>query len=147
MGHRSGDPFGRSRFLVDLGDGSGDLAAGAFRKVTGLGTWIDPVVYRTGSDPDGTVRTLPGRRHYGNVTLRRGLIGDLRLWAWIDATPPDRRTVVITLHDEQRTAVLRFVLHEAWPCRWTGPTLSAKSSDLAIEELELCHERLEIRSA
>ena len=133
--------------MVDLGDGSGDTPAGGFRKVTGLGGWIDPIEYRNGNDKGQTSRKLPGLRHYGNVTLKRGVVGDLRLWEWIESDPPDRRNVVITMLDEQRAPVLRFVLHDAWPCRWVGPTLNAKGgSDVAIEALELCHERLEVQA-
>ena len=54
--------------------------------------------------------------------------------------------MTITLLDEKRSPVLRFVLHSAWPCRWVGPRLNAKGSDVAIESLELCHERLEVET-
>lgn len=141
------DPHTRFNFVVDLGDGSGDLPAGGFRKVRGLGTSIDPVEYRNGNDPEMHTRKLPGLRHYGNVTLKRGVTSDLRLWQWIAAEPPDRRTVTITMLDRDRTPVLRYVLHNAWPCKYSGPALNAKGNEVAIESIELCHERLEIESA
>lgn len=144
MSPRNGDPHTRFNFLVDLGDGAGDLPAGGFRKVKGLGSSIDPIEYRNGNDKTPAARKLPGLRHYSNVTLKRGVVSDLRLWQWISSEPPDRRTVVITLLDQQRVAVLRYVLHDAWPCKYEGPRLNAKGSDVAIETLELCHERLEI---
>lgn len=144
MAHRTGDPHARFNFVVDLGDGTGDGPAGGFRKVTGLGARIDPIEYRNGNDPDAAVRKLPGLRHYDNVTLKRGVVSGIGLWQWIASEPPDRRNVTITLLDEQRVPVLRFVLHNAWPCRWVGPTLNAKGSDVAVEALELCHERLEV---
>jgi phage tail-like protein len=139
------DPHTRFNFVVDLGDGSGDLPAGGFRKVRGLGTRIDPLEYRSGNDPELHTRKLPGLRHYDNVILKRGVTGDLRLWQWIAADPPDRRTVTITMLDRQGTAVLRFILHNAWPCRWTAPQLNAKGNEVAIETIELCHERLEVQ--
>ena len=140
------DPHGRFNFVVDLGDGAGDLPAGGFRKVRGLGTSIDPVEYRNGNDPQMHTRKLPGLRHYDNVTLKRGVSSDLRLWQWIAAEPPDRRTVTITMLDHARNPVLRYVLHNAWPCRYDGPALNAKGSGVAIESVELCHERLEIEA-
>jgi phage tail-like protein len=146
MAHRSGDPYTRFNFTVDLGDGLGDTPAGGFRKVRGLGSSIDPIEYRNGNDPEQHSRKLPGLRHYSNVTLKRGVLTDLRLWQWIASDPPDRRNVIITMLDAQRVPVLRFVLHDAWPCRWTGPRLNAKHSKVAIESLELCHERLELEA-
>src|ERR1700712_4167321 len=136
MAHHSGDPHHRFSFVVDLGDGSGDLPAGSFRRVRGLGTTIDPVEYREGNDPQLHTRKLPGLRHYSNVTLKRGITADLRLWQWIAAGPPHPRTVTTTMLDQRREPVLRFVLHNAWPCRWTGPKLNAKRSAVAIETVE-----------
>jgi phage tail-like protein len=140
------DPHTRFNFVVDLGDGAGDLPAGGFRKVRGLGTRIEPVEYRNGNDPELHTRKLPGLRHYDNVVLKRGVSGDLRLWQWISAEPPDRRTVTITMLDRQRNPVLRFILHNAWPCKWTAPLLNAKGNEVAIETIELCHERLVVEA-
>ena len=49
--------------------------------------------------------------------------------------------------DRDHTPVLRFVLHNAWPCKYSGPALNAKGNEIAIESIELCHERLEIEPA
>jgi phage tail-like protein len=144
MAHRNGDPHTRFTFAVDLGDGAGEIAAGGFRKVRGLGSSIETIELRDGGDPGQPARKLPGLRHYSNVTLKRGIITDLRLWQWIDGDPPERRTVTITMLDAKGSPALRFVLHKAWPCRWVGPSLTAKGSRMAIETLELCHERLEV---
>jgi phage tail-like protein len=38
---------------------------------------------------------------------------------------------------------MRWNFVKAWPAKWTGPSLSAKSNDVAIETLELAHEGLE----
>ena len=39
---------------------------------------------------------------------------------------------------------MTFRLRNAWPTKITGPSLSAKGSDIAIEQLDLVHERLDI---
>ncbi|MDT4958119.1 MAG: hypothetical protein QOD31_1918, partial [Pseudonocardiales bacterium] len=46
------------------------------------------------------MRKIAGVDRVGDVTLKRGLIGDLRLFAWLKATREgnyDPRTVTITL--------------------------------------------------
>ena len=139
------DPFTSLNFLVALGDvGDPDQLAGGFSDVDGIGVFIDQVEYRVGNEKASAVRKFPGLRHYPNVTLKRGLLADTRLWDWINADPPDKRTVTITLLDEQRTPQVRFVLRQAWPCRWSGPHLSATHSALALESLELTHEGLDV---
>jgi phage tail-like protein len=140
---RSGDPYSGFNFLVDLGTG-GEGPSAAFRDVTGIGASIDVVEYRVGNDPEPHTRKLPGLRKYSNVVLKRGLTRDTTLWDWLNTDPPDRRNVVIALLDGQRSEVMRFILRNAWPCKWTGPELDAESSDVIIETLELCHERLDV---
>jgi phage tail-like protein len=144
MAHNT-DPFTGYNFMVALGDvGGEDEIAGGFHEVAGLGVSIDEVDYRVGNEKSSGVRKFPGLRHYSNVTLKRGFLTDTRLWDWIDTDPPDKRTVVITLLDEQRNPQVRFVLRQAWPVKWSGPHLNATSSDVAIETLELTHEGLEV---
>jgi phage tail-like protein len=139
------DPFTALNFLVALGDvGDPEQIAGGFYDVDGLGVFIDQVEYRVGNEKSSGVRKLPGLRHYPNVTLKRGFLTDTRLWDWINADPPDKRIVTITLLDEQRNPQLRFVLRQAWPCRWSGPHLNAGYSAVAMESLELTHEGLEV---
>ena len=50
----------------------------------------------------------------------------------------------ITLLDESRQPVMVWKFHRAWPCKWSGPSLNAKSNEVAIESLEICHEGLEL---
>ena len=50
----------------------------------------------------------------------------------------------IILLDEERQEVMRWNFKRAWPCRWKGPGLNAKASEVAFEEIEVCHEGFEI---
>ena len=146
------DPFGAFNFLVKLGDAGGeDRVSGGFSEVSGLGSEIQYAEYRNGNDPDSHPRKVATTSRTNDVVLRRGLIGDLGLFAWLRATQdgqPDRRTVTITLLDESRTPVCRFVLDQAQPRKWLGPVLSAKGGgEVAMEELHLVAERIEFQSA
>ncbi|MGO9336163.1 MAG: phage tail protein [Terracidiphilus sp.] len=137
------DPYLAGNFLVKI-EG---LTATAFSEVLGLEAAIDVVDYRTGDLKENTPQKLPGLNRYPNVTLKRGLTGDLSLWNWIESALQGtlvRTGVTITLLDQSDNPVLTWQLKNAWPCRWTGPSLIANSSEVAIETLEICHEGLEL---
>lgn len=135
------DPYLAGNFLVNI-EGVGTIA---FSEVSGLEASIDIVDYREGNEAENSVRKLAGLNKYSNITLKRGVIGDLSLWNWISTVlngNPTRTTVAITLRDAADNPVWTWMLRNAWPCRWAGPTLVANSSEVAIETLEICHEGL-----
>lgn len=143
MATQRAQPYLNCNFVVEIGG----AALAGFAEVTLPSMAIDVVQYREGSDKLNTVRKLPGLTKFGNVTLKRGIVGDLDLFQWIRAVSqgqPDRRDVSVVLLDEQRNPVLRWKLRNAFPVKYEGATLNAKSSEVAIEALELACEGVEI---
>lgn len=144
------DPYLAMNFLVAIGGVADDPSAvrGAFSEVSGLGVEIEPVEYRTGAE-DITVRKLPGRVKFTNITLKRGIIGDHALWDWLKAAMNGkvvRTDLSIILVNEAREPVMRWRARRAWPTRWGGPDLDAKKNEVAIETLEVCHEGLQLET-
>ena len=142
------DPYSGFNFQVVISGvfDDGRAVQGSFAEVSGLSVEVVPIEYRNGSE-DTTVRKIPGLRRYSNITLKRGIVGDLAFWAWIKSVLDGRvlrADGTITLLDESRQPVITWKFRRAWPCKWTGPTLDARSNAVAIEGLELCHEGLEI---
>ena len=142
------DPYPAFNFEVTITGVSDDGQAvrGSFSEVSGLEVEITPIEYRNGSE-DITVRKIPGLKKFTNITLKRGVVGDLTFWNWIKSALDGqvrRADGTIVLLDENRQEVLRWNFRRAWPCKWTGPTLNAKTNEIAIETLEICHEGLEI---
>jgi len=143
-------PYGAFNYLVSVADGpDASGPAGGFAEVSGLGVTVEVIAYRNGNEKSNHPRKLPGAHHAENVVLKRGVIGDLSMIDWLkqvlngDAGAP--RTVTIDMLSEDRSeTVLKFRLHNAWPCKWSGPTLAANGRDIAIETLELCCEQLTI---
>ena len=117
--------------------------------MSGLDVTLDVVEYRAGNDRTNSPRKLNGLARYGDVSLHRGLIGSLRLWEWIQATidgsAEARRTVTITLLDDEREAVMTWTLRNARPVRHVSGPLRGGSNDVAVEELVLAHERMDIK--
>jgi len=141
-------PYGNQHFRVDLGDGDDGPASG-FSHIVLPDISIDVVQYRTGNDKESGTHKLPGLTHYGNVTLRRGIIGSLNLYAWINQVRNGdanaRRTVTITLLSEDlANVVLTWKLLRAWPVKYAFADLNAKGTDVAMEEIVLAYERLEM---
>jgi phage tail-like protein len=142
------DPYASCNFQVViegvLDDGSS--ARAAFSEVSGLDVEIAAIEYRSGAE-DLTVRKIPGLKKFTNITLKRGITGDLTLWTWLKAVMNGnvrRADGTITLLDESRQSVMAWRFRRAWPCKLSGPALNAKSNEVAIEVLELCHEGLEL---
>lgn len=142
------DPYGGFNFEISINGISDDGAAvkGSFAEVSGLEVEVAPIEYRNGSE-DITVRKMRGLKKFTNITLKRGVIGDLAFWNWIveGMNGLENRTEgSIVLLDENRQEVMRWNFRRAWPCKWSGPGLNAKNNEIALETLEICHEGLEI---
>jgi len=138
------DPFHVYNFRVEL-DGT-DVAA--FREVSGLSFTVDPVEYRDGTDLPLHTRKLTGLRKFPNIVLRRGLTENRALWDWyrnILNGIPDRRDGSIVLQDEERNDVARWEFSSGWIAKWDGPSLNATTNDVAVEGIEICVERVELR--
>jgi phage tail-like protein len=143
------NPYNSFNFLVNLGGGGEDQVAGGFSEVSGLGTHVAYAEYRNGNDKENHPRKIPGLTTHPDVVLRRGLIGDLGLFAWIKSVSEgdhNPQLVSITMLDESRAPVVRFVLFSAFPTKWIGPALHAQAGEVAIEELVLTYEGLDVVS-
>jgi phage tail-like protein len=137
------NPYLNFNFLVDIGLGE-DLG---FSEVELPSGEIAVIEYREGGDRVNSPRKLPGLAKYPNVTLKRGITGRTDLFEWWKTVRDGqvmRRNVTITLLDEQRQPVLRWLLRNAWPVKIEAGSLNAVGNEVAIESLELAHEGLEL---
>jgi phage tail-like protein len=142
-------PYGQFNFLVDLGTGSTDGPEAGFQECSGIEASVDVIEYRAGNEKQNSVRKLTGLTHYGNVTLKRGIIGTLDLYTWLDqirnGDESAYRNVLIHLQNEDHTqTVLTWKLLRARIIKHVSGPLNAKGTDVAMEELTLAYERLEL---
>jgi phage tail-like protein len=143
-------PYSQFNYLVDLGTGDTDSAMAGFQEVSGLGMEITVAEYRAGNEKDNTTRKITGTYKVPDVTLKRGVIGSLDLYKWLDQVRDGAqdalRTVTIKLQSEDHTTVAQeWKLTNARPTKYTGPSLNAKGTDVAIEELVLACERIDLK--
>ena len=149
MAVRRDRPYAQFNFLVDLGTGQTDGPEAGFQECSGIAMSVDVIEYRNGNDKENNPRKLTGLSRVSDVTLKRGIIGSLGLYKWIDqirnGDPAAFRTVIIQLQNEDHTAtVMTWKLLRARIIKHTSGPLNAKGTDVAMEELTLAYERLEM---
>ena len=91
---------------------------------------------------------ITGLNKTSDVTLKRGIIGSLTLYKWLNeirnGSQTAARTVTITLLDEERQPVMTWKLLRARIIKHTAGPMNAKGTDVAMEEMVLMCERLEM---
>ena len=139
------DPYSGFNFSVEL-DG---LTRAGFRNCSGLESTTNAVTYREGTDRVLSSRKLPGLLTQGDVTLSRGITADDKLWKWREKVMTgqvERHNISISLLDDTGDAKITWNLFECWPTQWTGPSFDAASDEVAVEQLVLTYERIEVDS-
>jgi phage tail-like protein len=144
-------PYSGFNFRVEIENGP-DAAStrAAFQEVSGLGMEITVAEYRAGNFKDNAPIKVTGTYKVPDVTLKRGVIGDLEtLYNWLhevrNGSQEQLRTVTIELQSEDHTQTVQaWKLTNARPIKYTGPTLSGTATDVAVEELVLAAERIEL---
>jgi phage tail-like protein len=134
------DPYRGFNFLVEI-DG---ITQAGFQEVSGLDSSTPAVDYREGTDPPHQ-RKLPGLNTFTAIMLKRGITDSDELWQWRQTVvdgKPQRKNGSIVLRDETGAEKIRWNFSEAWPSKWTGPSLSAGAAAVAVETLEITHEEL-----
>jgi phage tail-like protein len=142
-------PYVQFNFLVDLGTGNTDGAEAGFQEVSGIGMEVTVSEYRTGNARENSVMKITGMNKSTDVTLKRGVIGSLNLYNWLhqirNGDQKQLRTVTVQMQNEDHTAVvLTWRLKNARIIKHTSGPLNAKGGDVAMEELVLAYERLEM---
>lgn len=136
--------------------GGPSLGAGGFQECNGLEVELDVQELVEGGRNDGVIRRV-GRGKYANIVLKRGMFYaagggeaglDRRLWRWLQGIAAGERPVqrydgfIRVIDDGGVIATWSFV--RGLPTKLSGPQLNAKSGDIAIEELHIAHEGLQL---
>ena len=137
---------------VSIGGGvsaaAGTGVAGGFQECTGLDTSLEVEDYKEGGLND-RIRKFPSRVTWTNIVLKRGIGLSDDLWNWHAAYMTGtgvRRDGIITLEDDQHNPLKQWHFTRGLPIRWTGPAFNAKTSEVAIESIEIIHEGITLTS-
>lgn len=146
----SSENFGQNyittnRFYVEM---ESDLKA-SFTECSGLDVQIDKEVFSEGGVNEQQ-RVLLKQVKFGEITLKRGMTDDLIFWDWLNKILKDgkaeRRNISILVFNQAGETMQAWTLQGAVPVGWKTPSLQADSSSVAIEELTLAFEGLEVAS-
>lgn len=142
-------PYVQFNFLVDLGDGNTEGAEAGFQECSNIGMEVTVSEYRNGNEKENSVRKITGLNKCTDVTLKRGVIGSLKLYSWLNdirnGNQAALRNVTIQLQNEDHTGVVQtWKLMRARITKHVSGPMNAKGTDVAMEELTLAYERLEM---
>ena len=142
-------PYVQFNFHVNLGDGVTNTPQAGFQEISGIGMEVTITEYRPGNYAFNNVIKTAGLNKATDVTMKRGVIGSLDLYKWLDdvrsGAGSGLRNVTIELKSEDRsTTVQTWRLINARIMKHVSGPLNAKGTDVAMEELTLSYERLEM---
>ena len=135
--------FGHYHFLLEVaGIPETGTIIGGFKTMSGMDSETEVIEIMDSSG----LHKLPGLTRYGNIIMRRGVTDPFPefMWEWYAGisegiSDPRDGAVVLLRNDVE---VLRYNFFEAWPCKWKGFTLDGKGSNVVVEEVELCVEKI-----
>ncbi len=145
-------PYAQFNFWVNLGgDGGSDPQQpdAGFQEISALGMEVGVAEYRYGNHKLNNTLKVTGLGKSADVTLKRGVMGSNTVYTWFDNIrngKNETHTVSIMLRNEDNTdTVQTWVLQGARVIKFTTGPLNAKSNEIAMEELTLSFERMEVQ--
>lgn len=140
------DALGNYAYQIEI-DG---VTIAQFKEVSGLSAEIQVIEHKEnkkGGIP--VIKKLPGARKWGDIQLKRGKTDDPGWWKWIKLVQEGkideaRKNGSVVLYDYTRGEKARFNFLNAWPSKVSIGSLQAGGSEIAIEEVTLVHEGLEL---
>lgn len=137
------DPYRTFNFLVEIES----LVIGGFSEVTGLRAEIEVKKFREGGLNEYMHKLAGPAAYPSNIVLKKGLADTAYLWSWYKEAAQGkikRQNGSIIMRDDAGKEIYRWNFHDAYPVKWAGPNMRANAAELAVETLELAHNRLEL---
>ncbi|MBE9141295.1 phage tail protein [Nodosilinea sp. LEGE 07088] len=131
------------RFYIEMED----TLTASFSECSGLGVQLKREAFMEGGVNDQQ-RILIGQPEFPDITLKRGITSSLTFWTWLNeilmGKTNRRRTINILLFNQAGETIQCWTLIGTIPVSWRAPALQADSNTVAIEELTLAYEGLQV---
>jgi phage tail-like protein len=136
-GAQTEDPLLGFHYALEL-DGT---VAGFFTEVSGIGSEHEIIEHKVVEKGHETVRKLPGRLKWQDITLKRPTGSELAVWRWrqmvIDGLQEARKDGAIVVINPEGDEVARWHFENGWPSKAVAYT---SDGGALFEELEIAHE-------
>ena len=141
-------PFSTFNFKIHLRlpGSQTSLCDAEFAECDGLELSVAPKTIREGGN-NGRVIHLPGPVSYGQLSLKRGMAGNFDLWHWFERSQTERSLRAsgeVVMLGADRKPWARFELSGCLPVKLKAPGLNAKDGQVAIEEMQIAYETLNL---
>ncbi|MEM7012471.1 MAG: phage tail protein [Verrucomicrobiota bacterium] len=154
-----GGPFMAFNFEVAFKNSDKQLVCGgAFAECDGLEMNMSVKTIKEGGNNSQSIHLL-GPATYGQLTLKRGMSPDAGLWRWFEhayingneGVRLDGEIVLLSTYgardfNGKNDEVAVFLLTGCLPTKVKAPGFNAKDGQVAIEELQIAYERLQIQT-
>jgi len=142
--------FKTFKFLVEVQNPDGSIIAAAFSAFSGVRMKVDVMRGRVGNEARGVYCNTSGLTSFENVTLTKGVIGDMEFLDWIfsvaasDTAPPTgkdkkRPITVVALTDQNKRGV-EWQLINCMPVGYSTSALNAGQNGILTENIEFAIE-------
>jgi phage tail-like protein len=135
------EPSTAFSFSMDIGSKKEAI----FTELSGLEMQTEILEYVEGGQ-NQYVHKLFGTIKVGNLTLKRGMVasdGEFLEWyaSWFRGEVK-YKNITLWMHDLQGKKLFKWEVLDAFPVKWSGPSLSSTQLAVAVESLELAHSGL-----
>jgi phage tail-like protein len=121
------------------------VIVGAFNECRGLSMEFDVFEWAEGGNNE-FVHHLPGRLRYPYLSFNSGLTDSkaLQEWFWKTRTQAELKEVTIEIASQDGETQRAWTFADAYPIKWSGPTIAAHGSGVANESLDIAHSGLKM---
>ncbi|MGC9526903.1 MAG: phage tail protein [Limnospira sp.] len=132
-----------NRFYVEMEN----TISASFSECSGFGVTLQKENYLEGGVNDQQ-RVFIGHAEFDDITLKRGMTDNTLFWDWMlkSMSNPifNRRNINILMFNQAGETMQAWTLIGAVPISWKAPGFQAEGSSVAIEELTLAYEGLNV---
>ncbi len=142
MAMQSQDPLLGFHFKLDLQG----KTSGFFTECSGIGSEHEVIEHKVvTADGRQIIMKIPGRLKWENVTLKKGITDDMKIWTWRaevenGKVESARCNGALYMLDHDLNPVAEWTFDRAWPVKVTGPQPKADGNEIGVEELVIAHE-------
>ncbi len=121
------------------------ISIGSFRECSGLTMEFEVFEWAEGGNNE-FVHHLPGRMRYPYLQFSAGMTDGAALqeWFWKTREQAELKEITVELATQDGRTTRSWNFADAFPVRWSGPTVGADSHGMAIESLDVAHSGLKM---